>query len=305
MATTTRILAAAGALTLAALATGCSSGADVHASSGENASAVAAHDVAALPAQAASGGPVGGPGANRPPMQARAVISTGQVSLVARDVDQARDRIDRLLNRYGGVLSKEQTSSDAQGRTRSATLELRVPATAFYPVLHSFADFATVRSSESDSQDVTTQVIDVDARVHSQRDGLRKLRAFLRQATDIDAMIQIESDIASREADLESMLAQQRYLDDQTAMSTITVDLTRAARSATPGAEHHDLGFLAGLRGGWDAFAGAVVVVLTGVGAVLPFGLALTLVGLPLWLLARTIRRRAGGTRPVPPAADS
>ena len=49
-------------------------------------------------------------------------------------------------------------------------------------------------------------------------------------------------------------------------------------------------GFLAGLKGGWEAFTASVVVVLTAVGAVLPFAVAAAVVGLPLWWALR--RRR-------------
>ncbi len=61
-----------------------------------------------------------------------------------------------------------------------------------------------------------------------------------------------------------------------------------------------DAGFLAGLKSGWNALQDTVVVVLTVVGAVLPFALALALVGVPLVLLVRrTLRARPAAETPV------
>ena len=58
-------------------------------------------------------------------------------------------------------------------------------------------------------------------------------------------------------------------------------------------------GFLAGLESGWKGLTNLVVVALTAFGAMLPFALTLALAGVPVWLLARTLRRHA----PVPPAS--
>ncbi|HET7823328.1 MAG TPA: hypothetical protein VFL10_17535, partial [Ornithinibacter sp.] len=66
-------------------------------------------------------------------------------------------------------------------------------------------------------------------------------------------------------------------------------------------------GFLAGLKAGWTAFTGSVTVLLTVVGALLPFAvvLALVLVPLVLWLRRRTPRTpvTAQPAVPAPPAA--
>jgi hypothetical protein len=57
-----------------------------------------------------------------------------------------------------------------------------------------------------------------------------------------------------------------------------------------------DTGFLAGLAGGWHAFTASVLVLLTALGAVLPFALAALVVGLPVWW---GVRRRRAQRQPV------
>lgn len=230
-------------------------------------------------------------GANRVAVRTQAVINTGRATLLAQNLDRTRDELQRLAQRHGGFIASEQSSSDRDGRIQSASMELRVPAAAFPTVLEGLRDIATVRHVQTTSEDVTTQVIDVDSRVRSMRTSLAQLRKLLRRATDVATMLQIESDITTREAELESALAQQRYLQDQTAMSTLGVELQRPPRGATPESEH-DEGFLVGLRGGWHALSASAVVALTAVGAVLPFAVLLALVGVPVWLLVRRTTRR-------------
>jgi hypothetical protein len=57
-------------------------------------------------------------------------------------------------------------------------------------------------------------------------------------------------------------------------------------------AEHKDtLGFLTGLRGGWNVFVTGVLVLLTLLGALLPFAMAVALLAVPVLLVWRTRRR--------------
>jgi hypothetical protein len=235
-------------------------------------------------------------GVNRPVVQTRAVISTGRVTLVTRDLTRARDDIDRLLGRYGGYVSREQTTTARAGRPQRATLQLRLPARSFDTVMDSFDDFARVTSTHRASEDVTTQVIDVEARLTTQRDSIRKLRAFLRRTTDVDSMIRLESEISTREADLESLQAQQRYLDDQTAMATIDVSMTQPRTHPATAPPKQDAGFLAGLHNGWTALTAVVAAALTVVGALLPFLVVAALLGIPVWLLVRRLARRRTAT---------
>jgi hypothetical protein len=83
-------------------------------------------------------------------------------------------------------------------------------------------------------------------------------------------------------------------------MSTISLDISVPAAHATTttsGPLDH-AGFMTGLSHGWAALSGTVVVTLTAVGALLPFAVALALVGLPLWWVARRVWRG----RPTPAA---
>jgi hypothetical protein len=239
-------------------------------------------------------------GANRPVVQTRAVISTGSVTLVTGDLTRARDDLDRLVGRYGGYVSRERTTTARAGRPQRASLQLRLPARFFDTLMGSFDDFARVTSTHRASEDVTTQVIDVDARLATQRDSIRKLRAFLRRTTDVDSMIRLESEISTREADLESLQAQQRYLDDQTAMATIDVSMTQPRTRTATAPPDTGSGFVAGLHRGWNALTALVAATLTVVGALLPFVAVAALLGIPVWLFVRRLtRRRTAPAAPV------
>ena len=120
--------------------------------------------------------------------------------------------------------------------------------------------------------------------------SIRQVEALLGRAEKLSDIIAIESDLARRQADLDSLESQQAYLADQTSQSTINVYLSLP--SGEPPVEADTHGFLAGLSSGWSALGSATLVTLTVVGAVLPFAVLLLVVGVPVWLV---VRRRASG----------
>jgi hypothetical protein len=114
------------------------------------------------------------------------------------------------------------------------------------------------------------------------------------KATTIGQVVQIESELSSRQADLESLEAQQRALADQTAQATVTVTLV--SDTAPAGSSSDDTGFVAGLRKGWTAFTAALVGGLTVLGALLPFAVVLVPFGYLGWRFTRRTRPTEAAT---------
>ena len=223
----------------------------------------------------------------------RAVISTGQVSLRPESISKARAEVMRLVSSWGGTVADEQTTSDERGRVVESTMTMRVPTPRFSEALEAFGKLGRVDQQSRKSEDVTTKVIDNEARVRAAERSIRQIENLLGRAEKLSDIIAIESDLARRQADLDSLKSQQAYLADQTSLSTINVYLSR---TGDPRPENDETrGFLAGLDGGWTALKGATVVLLTVIGAVLPFAVVLVLLGVPIWLVVR--RRWLGGAR--------
>jgi hypothetical protein len=218
----------------------------------------------------------------------RAVISTGQVTMHAKDMGHARAEIVRLVTSWGGSVANEETSSDDHGRIADSTMTLRVPSNHFDDAMDAFGTLGEVEQRSQKSEDVTTKVIDNDARVRAGERSIQQIESLLSRAEKLGDIIAIENDLARRQADLDSLKSQQAWLADQTSLSTITVYLGRPAVHTTT---HDARGFFAGFENGWHAFGTATVAVLTALGAVLPFALLLALLGVPLWWV---VRRRTG-----------
>lgn len=232
----------------------------------------------------------------------RDIVYRGQVSVRVKDVVTAAHRAEQIVGAADGHVFAEETTTEGGPRTSSAHLTLRVPPPEFRPVMRDLARLGRPSRQSQTAEDVTTQVVDISSRIATQRRSVTRVRTLLDQAKTIGQVVQVESELARREADLESLEAQLARLKDVTELATIELDLV-AADAPAPKPDDTDLGFLAGLRGGWDAFVQIVLVALTVLGALLPFAIAAMLLGVPLWLLLRARLRRRGPVAPQAPTA--
>lgn len=221
----------------------------------------------------------------------RSVISSGTVSLAGEDVRETRRDVQRVVDTQGGEITEETTETDSEGDTSYVRMVVRVPSGKFGETMTALEQVGVLRSSDRGSEDVTTQVIDTGARVRAQEASLRRVELLLADARDLKDVIWIESQLTSRQADLDSLKSQQSWLADQTSLSTITVDISTHQVIEEEPEEERPAGFLAGLDGGSKALGALVTVLTTILGALLPFAAVALVLGLPVWIVVR--RRRA------------
>ncbi len=289
-----------------AVATGCSSGGgDTAASNGSsngssNVQRLAGGSRAVRPAAAAAAG-----SASADIGLERAVVRTAELTVRTGDVGAAVTRAVGIVRSGRGYVAAQQANLDPADHGRdSANLVLKVPGAAYDGVFTSLQGLGTTLSRSQHADDVTGNVADVTSRLTTQRTSVARVRTLLARARTIGEVVSVESELTKREATLESLQARLHALKGQTNFATITMTLVTPA-TAPPPRRATATGFLAGLHAGWQALATVVRGGLTAVGALLPFGIALLLLGgvaiaalrLPRGrLLARGARReeRAG-----------
>ena len=281
---------------LMALLAGCSGGDD--AGSGDEA-ASGGGSAAVLPEPGAGDDSGGGGGASADTGAAtdadRQVVSTATASVVVDDPAEGADRVDELVAAAGGRVEErtERAGSEDDGEDAVADLVVRVPADELDGVLDDLEDVGRVESVSVTRSDVTAAVVDLDARIAALQTSVARLLTLLDGAADTQALLSVETTLADRQGQLESLQSQRAFLADQVDLSTLTVHL---APEGTPPAGGPD-GFVEGLGAGWrglvTAVGGAVVVL----GVLLPWLLvAAPVAGIALLLVRLTRRRPAVAT---------
>jgi hypothetical protein len=224
----------------------------------------------------------------------RAIIYTGSITVRVDKVDEAAAKATAIVATAGGFVGADKRTRNDQ--RSEASLELRVPAARFTSVVDQLARLGDEEQRGIDTEDVTEAVVDLDARILTQQASVTRTRALLTQAKTLSEIVTIESELSKREAELASLQAKKRRLADLTTLSTITLVLLGPDADAPKPDDEPDTGFIVGLKAGWKAFLASMEVLLTVVGALLPWLLAL---GLPIYALVWLTRRLARRSRPV------
>ncbi|WP_326768424.1 DUF4349 domain-containing protein [Streptomyces sp. NBC_01591] len=285
------------------------------ASSGDSKRAIGAEERGA--ADAAAGKTAEGPqGTGGSPSQRKKadalpsgthVIRTAALSVEVKNVPKAAAVARSVAEGSGGLVANEETERVDDTHDMSH-LVLRVPQGEYDAVLKALAGTGKLLSRTSSAKDVTDQVVDVESRIATQRASVARVRKLMERADRLSDVVTLEGELSSRQASLESLLAQQSSLKDRTALATITLDLTEPETAAKDGDD--DPGFLDALGGGWQAFVTMLLWLAMAVGAAAPFLAALAV----LLLLWRLLRHRLPGRRkprtpepagssPAPPAS--
>jgi Domain of unknown function (DUF4349) len=237
----------------------------------------------AVPAPGGSAGvPVGGVD--------RSLVRSATVTVEVGDPASAGRQVRTAVAAAGGFVAQEQSG------TTGSWLVLRVPADGLDRLLADVGGLGVVLETSSQVLDATEEVVDLDARVASQQASVARIRALLAQAESIGDVVAIESELASREAELDSLVSRRAALADQVALATVTVDLRPAPG---PGDEPDVAGFLGGLGAGWDGLRALGAVLAAAVGFLVPFLPVLAVVLGVGWAVRRVVRRRTATPAPA------
>ena len=224
----------------------------------------------------------------------RDVITTGYLYVTVNAPLEAATEAVSIVEAAGGRVDGRQefaprsfdTTSDAGG----AELVLRIPADRLTATLEKLKALGEVEELQLSSSDVTREVQDLDARITALRSSITRLLALQDAAATVDDLITLETAISDRQAELESLEAQQRYYAEQVGLSTITLVL--GSPEVAPVDEPDT--FLSGLVAGWEALVAFGSGLLVVVGVLLPWLIVLAVIGVIVLLIVRTgVRRRA------------
>jgi hypothetical protein len=182
-----------------------------------------------------------------------------------------------------------------------ASIVVRVPEQLFDTALKRFSKLGEVRSASTSSEDVTSQYVDLQARLRHHRAVERRLVGFLAETTNVNQMLAVQDRIDQVQLAIEELSAQLKSLREATTYGTLAVFL--AEKDAKPAVVHSSDTF-----GGtfWNSMrllgSGARVtgLVLT---ALAPFIVVFGGIGLAAWYVLRRTRRgrrqTAGPTLPA------
>ncbi len=172
-------------------------------------------------------------------------------------------------------------------------LSVQVPVDNYEKAVTAARATGEVVQMQQSSYDVGAQKADVDARIAALEASLARLTTLMDSAEDVGDVIALEQAIASRQAELDSLRAQQRNLANQTAMSQVSLTLMSpedATGTVQPASEQTWWeSFVEGLGQFWAWLGNALLIVSP----------LLVAGGIIWWVRRRQRRAAAQDTRPA------
>jgi hypothetical protein len=153
------------------------------------------------------------------------IIRSAELSLITKEFDQARTRLEAILQRHRGYVGELKAGgSTGSGRTLTATL--RVPSDQLDATLTEVKTLGRVESESQSGQDVTSQYVDLQARLSNARNTEQRLTDLLRNRTGkLSDVLEVEQELDRVRGQIEQMEAERKNMSNQVSYATLNATI--------------------------------------------------------------------------------
>ena len=212
----------------------------------------------------------------------RQTIRTGEIRLRVNDTERASEQIRRLAAERGGFVSdSSQEVEERHNETwRTGTMTVRVPSEEFDATVAGIESQGEVRSVDTRSEDVTDQLVDIEARLENLRAERDRLRELYDGANDTEDVLAVQRELSDVQEEIERLEARQAAFERDVALATITVQLSEEPPEPPeePSTTWYDTGLVAAFLSSVSGVATAVRAFVVAVAYLAPYALVF---GLP------------------------
>ena len=214
------------------------------------------------------------------------LVREASLGLKVDDIMAAAAQVRQIADVAGGSVTHESFGDGYYGPAstidRYGSITISVPGDTVDETMTRLSEIGEVRTRSSNAYSVEDEYVDVEARIATLRASIDRMRDLMELTEDIDQIVKLETALSGRQADLDSLQARLNSLDSRIAMSPINVQLTTTDDLGEPSD-----GFLGALKDAWSAFTTSAGILITTIGALVPWIIA---GGLGVWLMVRLVR---------------
>ncbi len=223
----------------------------------------------------------------------RKIIRNAEIIIETDSPNDGQRKIAAIAEKQGGFVvtseSRENQGNAQVAPSTTVTVVARVPATKFGDAVEEIHRIGgKILREKISGQDVTEEFIDIEARIRTKRALEMQFLEIMKQARKVSDALEVQNQLAEVRTEIERLEGRRRFLENQAALSTITITLQTPApivAATTSGFRH---GVKMAFGDGLDTAAEIVLGVIRFVIVMIPVAL---LILLPCWLLFKWLRR--------------
>lgn len=219
----------------------------------------------------------------------RMVIFNRTVSLEVKEVERASTQVEELATQYGGYVASLHFDSSGGGEVtpleegesqsrvpRSGVIVIKVPAQNVQKLSASLKKLGRLLADFENSEDVTEQYIDLEARLGNLRKEEKRFLEIFQAAKNVKEMLLVEKEVSRLRSEIESLEAQKSQLEKMVKLAMVTVELKEKEPVVSPGGS--SWGTLEAFRQGIRNAVAVINLLIRLSGSLLPLALLTGLV---------------------------
>jgi len=233
------------------------------------------------------------------PQAAPKLVKTAQVTLTVDSVKQSIAKVTAIARQQqGDLLGLQDQIPPDQGIRHTASLQLRVPSAKLDATLNALTALGTVQQQAITAEDVSTQLVDFQARLRNLRNTEAMLLKIMTRSGGISDVLKVSQELSNVRSQIEQIDAQFTDLSNRVAYSVVNISLEESIASIPPQPP-----LASELQESWEQASHAVGQFTVGL---MKLGIWLVAYS-PYWLflaIAATVFLQRRRPHTPPPAAD-
>ncbi len=160
-----------------------------------------------------------------PPAVDRKIVYNARVEMNVIDLTASEKALKELVAQTKGYISETDVSGNT-GSKRRGTWKARIPVEGFSDFLSAVIKLGELQTNHTDSQDVTAEYYDVDARIKNKLQEEVRLKKILDEAAGkLKDILEVEKEITRVRGEVEQMQGRLRVLASLSSLSTVTITM--------------------------------------------------------------------------------
>ncbi|MBT3356472.1 DUF4349 domain-containing protein [bacterium] len=170
--------------------------------------------------------PLGSSGSIQNSVPEKRVIKNGFLTLKVEQTNSAVEKITEIVSVNKGEIFSSNFNEYRRG-SKTGTISVKIPVDNFQKTIVELKTVATQVVSESTSgRDVTERYVDLQAQLKNKKAEEQTFVSLLDRSGKLDDVLSVSREIARVRGDIERLEGKIKYLESQTDMSTITINIS-------------------------------------------------------------------------------
>ncbi|WP_373534017.1 DUF4349 domain-containing protein [Microcoleus sp.] len=157
------------------------------------------------------------------------LIKKAELSVVVKSIDTSTKSVTEIVKKQqGDILGFQNQKPPDSSIRQTATLEIRVPQAKLETTLDALAKLGSVQNRGLTAEDVTTQLVDNDARLRNLRKSEEVVLKIMERSGSVGDVLKAAQELSNIRESIERIDAELKSLRNQVAYSTISLTLEAA-----------------------------------------------------------------------------